>query len=276
MAVAGLRSTVRLNNGVRMPMFGLGCGRAETEAETERAFLAAIEFGYRFLDTASVYENEAAIGRAVRASSVPRDDLFIATKVWNSDQGYDRTLAAFDESLSLLGLDYVDLYLLHWPMIRLRRESWRALSYLVESERCRAIGVSNFTVRHIEEISSDSGVAPAVNEVEFNPFLNQSALQKWCARHEIQLITNRPVTRGNRLRDPRLTEIASHYGKTPDQILVRWSIQKGVAVLTRATDPEEIARHADVFRFEISLRDMDVLNGMHENLRTHWDPTKAP
>ena len=276
MAVAGLRSTVRLNNGIRMPMFGLGCRRAETDAETERSVETALEAGYRLVDTASVYENEAAIGRAIRASSVPRDDLFITTKVWNSDQGHDRTLAAFDRSLDALRLEYLDLYMLHWPMIRLRTESWRALIRLLQSGRCRAIGVSNFTVRHMEEIIGESAVVPTVNEVEFNPYLNQTGLQQWCASHEIQLITNRPVTKGSRLRDPRLVEIAGHYGKTPDQILVRWCVQKGVTVLTRATSSEEIQRHADVFRFEISLRDMDVLTSFHENLRTHWDPTKAP
>jgi diketogulonate reductase-like aldo/keto reductase len=276
MAVAGLRSTVRLNNLNRMPMFGLGCRRTESDLQTERAVSAALERGYRFIDTASVYENEAAVGRAIRASSIPRHDIFVSTKVWNSDQGYDRTLAAFDRSLRTLGLEYLDLYLLHWPMIRLRTESWRALVRIVEGGRCRSIGVSNFTIRHITELVNATGVVPAVNVVEFNPYLNQAGLLRWCASHEIQLITNRPVPRGNRLRDRRLLDIAGHYGREPDQILIRWGVQKGVAVLTRTMEPAEISRHADVFDFEISLKDMDVLGSFHENRREHWDPTKAP
>ncbi|MCK4514987.1 MAG: aldo/keto reductase, partial [Spirochaetaceae bacterium] len=194
----------------------------------------------------------------------------------NSDQGYDRTVAAFESSLSALGLEYIDLYLLHWPMIRLRTESWRALVHLAETGRCRAIGVCNFTIRHLEEIIRDTGVVPAVNQVEFNPYLNQAGLLRWCSSHEIQLVTNNPIPRGSRLRDPRLLEIAGHYRKSPSQILLRWNIQKGVTVLTRASNPEQITEHADIFDFEISLKDMDSLSNFHENLRVGWDPTKAP
>jgi methylglyoxal/glyoxal reductase len=259
-----------------MPMFGLGCRRAESDEQTERSVEAALEVGYRLIDTASVYENERAIGRALRSSSVPRRDLFITTKVWNSDQGYDRTIEAFENSLNALNVEYIDLYLLQWPMIRLRTESWRALVKLAETDRCRAIGVCNFTIRHLEEIINDTGVVPTVNQVEFNPYLNQAGLLRWCHSHEIQLVTDNPIPRGNRLRDPRLVEIAGHYGKSPSQILLRWNVQKGVTVLTRASGTEEVAEHADIFDFEISLKDMDWLNGFHENYRVHWDPTKAP
>ena len=259
-----------------MPMFGLGCRRAESDDQTERSVAAALAAGYRLIDTASVYENEEAIGRALKASSVPRQDLFITTKVWNSDQGYDRTLEAFEGSLGALDLEYIDLYLLHWPMIRLRTESWRALVKLAQTERCRAIGVCNFTIRHLEEIISDTGVVPTVNQVEFNPYLNQAGLLHWCHSHEIQLVTNNPIPRGNRLRDPRLLEICGYYGKSPSQVMLRWNVQKGVTVLTRSTDPEEIAENADIFDFEISPKDMDWMNGFHENFRVNWDPTKAP
>ncbi len=257
-------------------MFGLGCRRAESNDDTTRSVEAALAAGCRLIDTASVYENEAAIGRALKASSVPRHDFFVTTKVWNSDQGYDRTITAFESSLNALSLEYVDLYLLHWPMIRLRTESWRALVHLAGIGRCRAIGVCNFTIRHLEEIIKDTDVVPAVNQVEFNPYLNQAGLLRWCSSHEIQLVTNNPIPRGSRLRDPRLLEIAGHYGKSPSQILLRWNIQKGVTVLTRATNPEQITEHADVFDFEISLKDMDSLSNFHENLRVGWDPTKAP
>jgi len=257
-------------------MFGLGCRRAETDDATTLAVEAALSAGCRLIDTASVYENEAAIGGALRSAAIPRHDLFITTKVWNSDQGYDRTIAAFEDSLRALGLEYIDLYLLHWPMIRLRTESWRALVHLSQTEQCRTIGVCNFTIRHLEEIIKETGVVPAVNQVEFNPYLNQTGLLRWCSNHEIQLVTNNPIPRGNRLRDPRLLEIAGHYGKSPGQILLRWNIQKGVTVLTRATNPQEITEHADIFSFEISLKDMDALSSFHENLRVGWDPTKAP
>jgi diketogulonate reductase-like aldo/keto reductase len=265
-----------LNNGIRMPMFGLGCTHAEDDQNTEEAVLAALEAGYRLIDTASVYENENDIGRALRSSAVSRADLFLATKVWNSDLSYDRTLLAFDRSLEALRVEYLDLYLIHWPLIRLRRESWRALTRLLEDGRVRAIGVSNFAVRHIEEIIGETGVVPAVNQVEFNPFLNQRRLHEWCRRKDILLQTHTPFSKRARRRARHLDEIAAHYGKDAAQLLLRWALQKGVGVLVRSLDPQEIARQSRVFDFEISLRDMDSMDSLHENLRVGWDPTNAP
>ncbi len=276
MAISSPRSTVRLNNGVRMPMFGLGCTQPDEGDDTERAVLAALEAGYRLIDTASVYENEADVGRALRSASIPRDDVFLATKVWNSDLGYERTLAAFERSLELLQVEYIDLYMIHFPLIRLRRESWRALESLLDTGRCRAIGVSNFAIKHIEEIAADSDVMPAVNQVEFNPFLNQRRLHEWCRRKDILMQTHTPVSKQTRRRERRLTEIAEPYGKSAAQLLLRWSLQKGVGVLVRSLDPDEIAEQADIFDFEISLRDVDTMDSLHENLRLGWDPTSAP
>lgn len=276
MAVATLRSTVRLTNGVRIPMFGLGCVPAEHDGQTEAAVRTAVEAGYRLIDTASVYENESAVGRALKSVAVPRHDLFIATKVWNSDLGYDRTMAAFDRSLEALQTDYIDLYLIHWPLIRLRRESWRALNRLLDEGRCRAIGVSNFAIKHLEEIIDETGVAPAVNQVEFNPFLNQRRLHEWCRRKEILLQTHTPLPRHRRRRERLLRDLAEPYGKNASQLLIRWALQRDVAVLVRSIDPEEIVALADVFDFEISLRDLDTMDSMHENLRVGWDPTTAP
>jgi diketogulonate reductase-like aldo/keto reductase len=257
-------------------MFGVGFRRAESEDATIALVETALEAGCRLLDTASIYENETAIGHGLRNSMVPRADLFISTKVWTSDQGYERTIEAFNRSLDNLDLEYLDLYLLHWPMIRLRTESWRALEHLSQSGRCRTIGVCNFTVRHMTEILRDGRIVPAVNEVEFNPYLNQAHLQSWCRDREIQLVSSSPLARGKRLNDPRLRQIAGNYGKTPTQVLLRWSIQKGVVTLLRASAPEDVADNARVFDFEISPGDMGVLNGFHENLRSGWDPTKAP
>ena len=276
MAIASPRSTVRLNNGTRMPMFGLGCTPADEGQDTEQAVTAALRAGYRLIDTASVYENEAEIGRAIRAAAIPRNDIFLSTKVWNSDLGYDRTLAAFDRSLELLQVEYMDLYLIHWPLIRLRRESWRALHRLLEDGRCRAIGVSNFAIRHLEEIIGETGVVPSVNQVEFNPFLNQRRLHEWCRRKDILLQTHTPLPGHARRRERKLRETAEQYGKSPAQLLVRWALQKGVAVLVRSLDPDEIVEQAAVFDFEISLPDIDAMDSLHENLRVGWDPTNAP
>ena len=276
MAVAGPRSSVRLNNGVRIPMFGLGCVQADEPGDTERAVTTALESGYRLIDTASVYENEAEVGRALQASALPREDIFVSTKVWNSDLGYESTLEAFNRSLDLLQVDYVDLYMIHWPLIRLRRESWRALIRLMEDGRCRSIGVSNFAIKHLHEIITESGVVPAVNQVEFHPFLNQRRLHEWCRRRDILMQTHTPVSRLSGRRGKALEEIAEHYRKEPSQLLVRWALQQGVGVLVRSNEPDQIRLQADVFDFEISLRDLDAMNAMHQNLRVRWDPTNAP
>ena len=257
-------------------MMGLGCVPPEQPDDTRVAVEAALEAGYRLIDTASVYENEAEVGRAINGSSIPRQDIFLTTKVWNSDQGYDRTLAAFDRSLELLGLEYIDLYLLHWPLIRLRKESWRALEQLVTDGRCRAIGVSNYAVRHLQELLSSSSSVPVVNQVEYNPFLHQRQLQEWCRTHNIQLMTHTPMPHRPRRRAKPLLEMASRYGRTPAQMMIRWALQKDVAVLTRASTPEEIRSNGQVFDFEIGLKDLDILDGLHQNLRVGWDPTKSP
>ncbi|MFW5684996.1 MAG: aldo/keto reductase, partial [Spirochaetota bacterium] len=182
----------------------------------------------------------------------------------------------FDRSLELLQVEYVDLYLIHWPLIRLRRESWKAMIRLVEEGRVRAIGVSNFAIKHIEEIASASAVVPAVNQVEFHPFLNQRRLHEWCRRKDILVQSHTPISKHARRRARKLATIAEQYGKSVEQLLIRWTLQKDVGVLVRSSDPNEIEAQADVFDFEISLRDMDALDSLHENLRVGWDPTNAP
>jgi methylglyoxal/glyoxal reductase len=259
-----------------MPMLGLGCIGTDTGAETRRSVEAALEAGYRMIDTASVYENEEDVGEALRNATIPRHDIFLSTKVWNSDQGYDETLRAFDRSLELLKVDYVDLYSLHWPLIRLRMESWKAVRRLVSEGRCKAAGVCNYAVRHLKELWTDGREMPVVNQVEFNPYLNQHRLYEWCRQYDIQLVTHSPLARGIRRKDRNVKEIAERYGKSSEQVLIRWALQRGVAVLTRTTDPALVVAHADVFDFDISLRDMDALDNLNENLRVGWDPTKSP
>jgi diketogulonate reductase-like aldo/keto reductase len=257
-------------------MFGLGLVETDEPAETEAAVAAAIETGIRLIDTASVYRNEREVGNAVRNSPVSRSDLFVTTKVWNSDLGYDATLRAFDRSLEALGLDYLDMYMIHWPLIRLRREAWRALGRITADGRCRTIGVCNFTSRHLEEIIGETGTVPAVNQVEINPFIQQAKLHDWCRRREILVQTHTPVSHLTRRKGRVVHDMAERYGRTANQILLRWGLQRDLSVLLRTLDPSSIAQARGVFDFELGLPDMDTLNSMNANLRTGWDPTKSP
>lgn len=271
-----LESTAILNNGIEMPVLGLGTYQISTRKSALNAVQWAIEAGYRHLDTASMYGNEREVGQAIRQSGMPREDIFVTTKLWNSDHGYDSTLSAFDRSLKRLGLDQVDLYLIHWPVENLRRESWRALETLLERGKCRAIGVSNYTIRHLEEILRESSTVPAVNQVEFSPFLYQRDLLKFCRDQGIQLEAYSPLTKANRLSDPRLQTIGSKYDKSPAQVLIRWALQKGTVVIPKSSRKERIYENADVFDFDLSQQDMDQLDSCHENYRSTWDPTDEP
>ena len=257
-------------------MVGLGCIATDDRVATERAVATALESGYRLIDTASVYENERSVGRALKNASINRDDLFIATKVWNSDLGYDRTLSAFERSIDNLGVEYLDLYMIHWPLIRLRTDAWRALKRLLDDGRCRAIGVCNFAIRHLEEIVSSTGVVPAINQFEVNPFLHQNRLREWCRRKNVLVQTHTPLSRLKRRHRVLLQTMSERYGKTSEQVLIRWALQMDIAVLVRSIDIEQIRTQARVFDFELSLPDMDILNSLNENVRVGWDPTNAP
>jgi diketogulonate reductase-like aldo/keto reductase len=271
-----IRSTVRLNNGVEIPRLGLGVFRASPGEETQEAVRHALSVGYRHIDTARVYGNEADVGAGLRKSGVPRSEVFITTKLWNSDQGFDAALRAFDGSLRELGTDYVDLYLIHWPVPGKRAESWRALERIVSEKRARAIGVCNFMVRHLQEVLDHSPVVPAVNQVEFNPFLYQRALLEFCQGKGIQLESYSPLTKGYRLSHPALNEVARRYGKSPAQVLIRWCLQRDTVVIPKSAHPRRIEENAAVFDFEISQADLATLDGLNEDLHTGWDPTHAP
>jgi len=267
---------VRLNNGVEMPIFGLGTFQSRSGKETRAAVLCALEAGYRLIDTAAMYGNEEDVGEAVRKSGIPREDIFITTKLWNSDHGYDKALAAFETSRKKLGLSYVDLYLIHWPVEGLRTESWRALETLLRDGKCRAIGVSNYMTWHLEELLNNSSTIPAVNQVEFSPYLYQKELLEFCRAHDIQLEAYSPLTKGHMLRDPKLIAMASEYSKSPAQILIRWVLQRAMAVIPKSSNRERILENADVFAFTISPEDMEALDSFDEDLRTSWDPSTAP
>src|SRR5215831_3117011 len=225
-----------LNDGNRMPWLGLGVYTLRGRA-CLRATAQALSVGYRHVDTAAFYGNEEEVGRAVRESGVARDEVFVVTKLWNSDQGYASAIRACNDSLARLALDYVDLYLIHWPEPGRRLESWRALVELRKQGKCRSIGVSNFTIAHLEELLAASDVTPSVNQVEFNPFLYQRGLLDFCRARRIQLVAYCPLTRGEKLKDSTLAGIARRHGKTGAQVLLRWALQHEVAVIPKSSKP---------------------------------------
>ncbi len=276
MANLNIQSTVKLNNDVRMPILGLGVYQSPPGRVTRNAVNFALRIGYRHVDTARIYGNEADVGEAVRESGVPREDLFVTTKLWNSDQGYDSTLRAFEGSLKRLGLDYLDLYLVHFPVPDVRKETWRAMETLLQKERCRAIGVSNFTIRHLEELIEESHVTPSVNQVEFHPFLYQKELLKYCQNRGIQVEAYSPLARGERLKHPRIISLATKYSKTPAQLMIRWGIEHGLVVIPKSTREERIRENSQVFDFDISDDDMRSLDSLNQDLRLNWDPTNVP
>jgi diketogulonate reductase-like aldo/keto reductase len=271
-----LKSTVKLNNGVSMPLLGLGVYLMRPGKETYQAVKAALEVGYRLVDTASLYGNEEDVGRAVRDSSIPREEVFITTKLWNDDHGYDSALRAFDASLKRLGLGSVDLYLIHFPVPKVREESWRALEKILASGRARAIGVSNYTERHLKDLLRHSSVVPAVNQVEFSPFLYQRDLLEFCRKQRIQVEAYAPLTAGSRLNDPRITAIAKKHGRTNAQVLLRWAVQHEVVVIPKSRNAGRIKENAQVFDFELTNEEVSALNGLHEGFRSSWDPTAVP
>ncbi len=289
-------SKIALNDGYKIPQLGLGVWQTRAGATCEAAVLAALEAGYRLIDTAAMYGNEESVGAAIRKSGIPRENVFVTTKLWNSDHG--NPARALDASLRKLKLDYVDLYLIHYP-VRERRQSWRALQKLRAEGRTRSIGVSNFTIRHLTELLAETSTVPAVNQVEFHPYLYQRDLLDFCVASGIVIEAYSPLTKGTRLNDPKLVAVARKYpkagplgpsprlplvdrlsrrweSKSPAQILIRWALQHGLVVIPKSANRSRIFEDADIFDFKISADDMRVLDGFDENLRTCWDPTNAP
>lgn len=265
-------SKSRLNNGVEIPILGFGTLRIRGE-DVQNAVLWALEAGYRHVDTAKAYENESDVGKGFKRSGLPRDEVFITTKLWNDDHGYNNALKAIDRSLKNLELDWVDLYLVHWPVSGRRVETWKAMERILKDGKARAIGVSNFTIRHLEELLAEADVVPTVNQIEFTPYLYQKELQDYCEGKDIKIEAWSPLTRGIKLGDPKLVEIANHYGKTPAQILIRWNLQHGTIAIPKSVRKERIIENSRVFDFSISDKDMKRLDGFNENLRTSgWDP----
>lgn len=263
-----------LNDGVQIPQVGLGVWQLD-DAQTEASCLAAFEAGYRHIDTAKMYDNEEAVGRAIKRASLPRDDLFITTKLANPDQGYDSTLKAFDASMKRLGLDKLDLYLIHWaaPKQQKYKDTWRAFVRLKEEGRVRSIGVCNFNQPYLDDIIQDSGVAPSVNQIEIHPDFNQQALLDFCRARKIRTEAWSPLGQGGALLDaPLFKQLAEKHGKAPVQVILRWHIQAGHVVIPRSKNPARIKSNFDIFDFTLDDADMKAIAAMPQTGRLGPDP----
>lgn len=265
--------TTGLNNGKSIPMTGFGTWQLHAW-EAASVVATALQTGYRLIDTARIYLNERAVGRAVNDSGIPRAEIMLTTKLWNMSHGYKRTHRAFNASLRRLRQEYVDLYLIHWPVADKRRHSWKALEEIYRDGRAKAIGVSNYTVRHLQEMLDYASILPAVNQVEFHPFLyeEQADLLAFCKKHGIVIEAYSPLAHGHGLADPVIAAIAKAHRKTSAQVMLRWAVQHRTVPLPKATAKERIVQNFDIFDFVLSDTDMQAMNGLSRGLRTCWNP----
>ncbi|MCX7985550.1 MAG: aldo/keto reductase [Bacteroidales bacterium] len=269
--ITDIKGCATLNNGVKMPYFGLGVYQISNQ-EVVKAIEWALACGYRLIDTASLYENEEGVGQAVRNTTIPRSEIFITTKVWNSDQGYDSTLRAFDASMKRLGLEYVDLYLIHWPVVGKYKQTWKALEKIYRDGRAKAIGVSNFLIHHLEDLASSAEIQPMVNQVEFHPLLVQKPLLEYCHNRGIQFQSWSPFMRGEVFKITLLQQLAQKYQKNVAQIVLRWNLQKGVMVIPKSANKDRIASNAQVFDFELMAEDVDKIDRLDKDYRIGAHP----
>jgi diketogulonate reductase-like aldo/keto reductase len=269
----GLKTCTTLANGVRMPWFGLGVFQIDSDAEAEKVVRTAIDHGYRSIDTASIYGNERGVGRAIHSCGVPREQLFVTTKVWNEDMRRDRVEAAFEESMHRLGLDYVDLYLLHWPIAGKIVHSWQVLEKLQRTGRIKAIGVSNFMIPHLDELLAAAETVPAVNQIEFHPYLQSKPLVRHCQEKGIQIEAWSPLMQGGPvLRDRTLVEVARKHGKTVAQVVLRWDVQSGVVTIPKSAKAQRIAENAGIFDFVLTDSEMAAIAALDRDQRSGADP----
>ena len=262
---------VILNNGVKMPALGFGTFKVPDGETTVQSVRTALELGYRHIDTAAIYQNERGVGEGIRQSGVSREDIFVTSKLWNADHGYETTLRAFDASIGRLGLDWLDLYLIHWPK-PLNKESWRAMEKLYREKRIRAIGVSNFHIHHLEDLFTTCEIIPAVNQIEFHPRLVQQPLLDFCKKHGIQFEAWSPLMQGKLFDIPLLKELSVKYGRSISQIVLRWDIQMGVVTIPKSINPERIKENMKIFDFEIDEKDMSKITELNQNQRVGSDP----
>jgi methylglyoxal/glyoxal reductase len=276
MTAKNLQDTTTLHNGVKMPWFGIGVFKVEEGPELVHAVKTAIQYGYRSIDTAAIYENEAGVGQGIREglkeTGISREELFVTSKVWNADLGYESTIKAYETSLNKLGLEYLDLYLIHWPVEGKYKEAWRALETLYKEGRVKAIGVSNFHIHHLEDLMKDAEIKPMVNQVEYHPRLTQKELKAFCREHGIQLEAWSPLMQGQLLDHQVLKDIANKYGKSPAQVILRWDLQNGVVTIPKSTKAHRIAENAQVFDFALTDEEMERIDSLNLNKRVGPDP----
>lgn len=276
MAAINLQDTTILHNGIKMPWFGIGVFKVEEGPELVQAVKTAIVHGYRSIDTAAIYGNEEGVGQGIREglkeAGISREELFVTSKVWNADLGYESTIAAYEKSLTKLGLEYLDLYLIHWPVEGKFKEAWKALETLYKQGRVKAIGVSNFQIHHLEYLMKDAEIKPMVNQVEYHPRLTQKELQSFCQKHGIVLEAWSPLMQGQLLNNPVLKEIAERHHKSVAQVILRWDLQNGVVTIPKSTKAHRIAENATVFDFQLNEGEMKRIHDLNENYRVGPDP----
>ncbi|AXN37978.1 aldo/keto reductase [Peribacillus butanolivorans] len=274
--VKNLQDTTTLHNGVKMPWFGLGVFKVEEGPELVNAVKVAIKHGYRSIDTAAIYGNEEGVGQGIREglkeAGISREDLFVTSKVWNADLGYESTIAAYETSLKKLGLEYLDLYLIHWPVEGKYKEAWKALETLYKEGKVKAIGVSNFQIHHLKDVIKDAEVKPMVNQVECHPRLTQKEVQAFCKEQGIQLEAWSPLMQGELLDNEVLQEIATKYGKSVAQVILRWDLQNGLVTIPKSTKEHRIVENSSVFDFELTEEDMNRISELNQNHRVGPDP----
>jgi len=271
MALNTAQPFITLNNGISMPQLGLGVYDVYGLA-AERAVMKALDTGYRLIDTAMFYQNEREVGNAIRNSGINRSEIFVTTKVWQTDQGYDSTLKAFEISRKKLNLDYIDLYLIHWPIKPKRKETWVALEKLYEEKKVKAIGVANYLIPFLIELESYSKITPTVNQIEFSPWLFLQDELAWCKQRKTVLQSYTPLVRGKKFNDPVIVTLSKKYGKTPAQIILRWNIQLGVSTIPKSSNPKRIEENFNIFDFQLEDDDMTALGRLNENFRVVEDP----
>lgn len=262
-----------LNNGAKIPVLGFGTFKVESGKQTVESVKAAIEIGYRHIDTAAIYRNEEGVGKGIKESGVSRNDIFLVSKVWNSDQGYENTLKAFELSLKKLDTDYLDLYLIHWPK-PLNKETWRALEKIYKDGKVRSIGVSNFKEHHLQDLLETAKIKPMVNQIEFHPQLAQPELLKFCKDKDIQVVAWGPLMQGKIYEIQLFKELSQKYNKSIAQIVLRWDIQKGVVTIPKSINQDRIKGNSEIFDFEISEEDMDKISKLNTGVRIGSDPDK--
>ena len=267
-----IKDTVQLNNGVEMPLLGLGVFLSKEGSEVINAVKWALEAGYRHIDTAAIYQNEEGVGQAIRESEINREDVFVVSKLWNSDQGFDSGLRAFDESLKKLKMDYLDLYLIHWPVADKYKDSWKALEKLYRDGRVKSIGVSNFMQHHLEDLLGSVEIMPMVNQMEFHPYLMQDDLREFCKQKEIQYESWSPLMQGKIFEIELLNDLAGKYNKSIAQLVIRWNIQKKVVCIPKSSKKERIIQNANIYDFNISEEDMLLIDSLDTGTRVGPDP----